>query len=216
MVKSALPRATGRRVARSWHAVGESKVREFVDVQRDSSIKDALFGRIFGILKHAEMAPEDQKFKARIVVQGNNARSKFGVSLVDLYEEIANSPQSFAAAQCALAAAAFTDKEATLPDAERAFLQSRIDGPGRVQTWVEVPRKWWPTAWFHDQARTQPRFARPVCPLERALHGQPEPGALWEKKPRWCAREARLEGVGERPRRLCAREQSVGAHRVRR
>lgn len=44
----------------------EGKVREFEDVQRDSSIKDALFGRIVGILgvTHAEMAAKDQKWKA--------------------------------------------------------------------------------------------------------------------------------------------------------
>lgn len=136
----------------------ESKVREHRDVQRDASIKDALFGRIFGILgvKHSEMGLEHHKRKANIVFQGNTVRSKSGVRPVELHEEVANTPASFATARCALAAAALTNQEATLRYAEQAFLQPRIEGPDRAPTWVEVPRKRWPTTWFEDEGRGKP------------------------------------------------------------
>ena len=38
--------------------------------------------------------------------------------------------------------------EATLRDAEQAYVQSSIRGPGRPSCWVRLPRAWWPSSWF--------------------------------------------------------------------
>lgn len=75
----------------------------------------------------------------RIVFQGNKVRSKFGVDPKDLYEESSNTPASVVASRCALATAALTGKEATIRDAEQAYQQARVDGEGRVSTWIELP-----------------------------------------------------------------------------
>ena len=151
---------------------------------RDTSSADVLVGRVFGILgaKNAEMTEEPPEYKFRSVFQGNNVHTKSGVSACDLYTEIANAPASFTAARCALAAAALTGKVASFRDALQAFLQARIDTADRVQTWVELPKEWWPSEWFVDEARTQPRYRRPVVKLCLALYGHPEAGPLWDAK----------------------------------
>ena len=59
-------------------------------------------------------------------------------------------------------------------DAAQAYIQARIDGPGRPATWVRLPKHMWPEHWHG-------KFKDPVVPLRKALYGHPESGALWEK-----------------------------------
>ena len=119
--------------------------------------------------------------KFRVVFQGNDVRTKSGVSAIDLYEEVSSSPASFTASRVVLACAALTRRRVTFRDALQAFLQASISGPGRVSTWVELPRDWWPDSWFTDgAARQHPRFTRPVVMLLLALYGHPEAGALFD------------------------------------
>ena len=68
-------------------------------------------------------------------------------------------------------------------DADQAYLQARIDGPGRVPTLFELPRDWWPDSWFNDGAKRQdPRYVRHLVLLRSALYGHPEAGFLWDDK----------------------------------
>ena len=137
---------------------------------------------ILGI-KGEELGEDAQQWKARVVLQGSNIRTKSGVSAADLFEEVANAPASFAAARAALAVAALTGRAVSLRDAEAAYLQALIDTPFRIPTYVELPREWWPDAWFLDgAARQRPKYVRPHCRLKKALYGHPEAGALWESK----------------------------------
>lgn len=58
-------------------------------------------------------------------------------------------------------------------DAEQAYLHARVDGPGRAPTWVELPMKWRPDSWFEDDARSIPKFRRPMCRLAEGLAWPP-------------------------------------------
>ena len=64
-------------------------------------------------------------------------------------------------------------------DAAQAYIQARIDGPGRPRTWVRLPKAWWPSSWYN--AKGESLYYDPVCPLVKALYGHPESGAIWEK-----------------------------------
>jgi hypothetical protein len=148
------------------------------------AIKEAMVGRVFCILRerNAELTEALQTWKARAVFQGNNIRTKSGVDAAQLFQEVANALASFVAARCTLAAAALKGLSVTLRDALHAFLQSRIDGKGRVQTYAELPRSWWPDSWFKDGAKRQiPRFKRPVVRMILCLYGHPESGPLLGK-----------------------------------
>ena len=88
-----------------------------------------------------------QKWKARCVVQGSNVRTKTGTSASDLFEETRNAPASFAATRAAIAVEAMQGFNASLRDAETAYLQAVIDTPTRMPTFVELLREWWPDSW---------------------------------------------------------------------
>ena len=140
-------------------------------------------GRVFGILgnKNDHLAEDEQSMKYRAVFQGNNIKTKTGILAIDLSEECSNAPASFVAIRCALAVAALKGYDVTVRDALQVYLQAKINGPGRVETWVELPLEWWPDAWFFDgKARTKPRFSRPTVLMVLALYGHPESGPLWD------------------------------------
>ena len=142
-----------------------------------------MLGRAFAILGvKGEKLPDDQKkWKARLVFQGSNIRTKTGATAAYLFEEVSNAPASFASARLALGIAVLKKQRATLRDAESAYLQALMDTPGRAPTFVKLPREWWPDAWFFDGAlRQRPKYVRPRCRLKRALYGHFEAGALWK------------------------------------
>ena len=84
-----------------------------------------------------------------------------------------------ATVRAALAVAALRGFKPKARDATQAFIQARIDGPGRPKTWVRLPKSWWPDSWYDTQGH--PLYYDPVVPLNRALYGHPESGALWDK-----------------------------------
>jgi len=65
-------------------------------------------------------------------------------------------------------------------DAEKAYIQSDIDLPGRPRTWIRLPKFLWPKSWFY--ADGTPKYHDPVCILQKALYGHPESGLIWDKK----------------------------------
>ena len=160
----------------------EDHVREPRDLTRDDSVPEFMLGRVFGVpgVKNAE-DPQAADYKFRTVFQGNNVRTKTGLSAVDLYQEVSSSPCTFSAIRALLAMAVLMQLTVSVCDALQAYFQARIDQPGRVPTYVELPRDWWPSSWFHDGDPNRPKYVRPVCPLCRALYGHPEAGALWSR-----------------------------------
>jgi hypothetical protein len=125
--------------------------------------------------KNAEsLDASSRSYKARVVFAGNNIQTTDGVPAWELFQEVAQAPAAMQTVRGALGIAALRGFEPKVRDATQAFIQSRIDGPDRPETWVRLPKQWWPASWhgkFHD----------PVVKLRLALYGHPESGALWDK-----------------------------------
>ena len=141
-----------------------SEVYSLSDTLRNSEIPEAMFGRVFSILgiKNEELREDQKVWKARCVFQGSNVRTKTRTSAADPFEETSNAPASFVATMAAIAVAELRCLNASLRDAETAFLQAVIDIPTRTPTFVELPREWWPDSWFQDGAFRQiPKYDRP-------------------------------------------------------
>ena len=131
----------------------------------------------------------------RACFQGSNIRTKTGRSPIEVFEDTANSPASLLAIRCALALAILRKWQATIRDAEKAYLQARIDVDPAVVTLVELPKPWWPDSWFSDASRTKPLFRRPLVRLIKCLYGHPKAGKLWEEHFDKCAQECgKVEG----------------------
>ena len=121
----------------------------------------------------SEASTAVSSYKCRAVIGGNNLQVADRTAVHELFQEVAGPPAAMATARTVLGLAASTGAIASLADAEQAFVQCRIDGPGRPRSWVRLPKAWWPAEWagMYD----------PVVPLERALYGHPESGPLWDK-----------------------------------
>jgi hypothetical protein len=152
----------------------ESTVCEWSSLKKGST---ALCGRLFAIMgeKNAEsLDASSRSYKARVVFAGNNIQTTDGVPAWELFQEVSQAPAAMQTVRGALGIAALRGFEPKVRDATQAFIQSRIDGPDRPETWVRLPKQWWPDSWhgkFHD----------PVVKLRLALYGHPESGALWDK-----------------------------------
>ena len=159
----------------------ESAVDEWSNVRKRDPT--ASCGRVFSILgeKNAERhAPEaEREYKARIAFAGNAIQTASGVAPHELFQEVSSAPAAMASIRAVLAVSALRGWSVKARDAAQAYIQARIDGPGRPKTWVRLPKSWWPKTWF--TASGEPKYWDPVCPLQRALYGHPESGAIWEK-----------------------------------
>ena len=161
----------------------EDLVEEWSEVRRKDP--KAMVGRIFAIMgeKHSELAgvaptvdaTAVSSYKCRAVFGGNNIQVSDKTPAHELFTEVSGPPAAMATARIAQGLAAATGAVASLADAEQAFVQCRIDGPGRPKTWARLPKDWWPQSWIDKS------IYDPVCPMERALYGHPESGPLWDK-----------------------------------
>lgn len=94
---------------------------------------------------------------------------------------MSNAPASFTAVRLLIAIAVLLGFIVTVRDALQAYLQARMDGEGRTQTWIELPKELWPDDRFHDGFKRQlPKYRRPVVHQRLALYGHPESGPLWD------------------------------------
>ena len=170
----------GHRKRGTWdlEAVGE-----YYNLMNDPKGEEAMAGRGFGILglKNAELTPAEMIWKYRAVFQGSDIRTKPESSAVELFQDISNALASSTAVRTLLAIAVLLGFEVTVRDALQAYLQARMDGNDRTQTWIELPKEWWPDEWFYDGAkRQQPKFKRPAVLQRSALYGHPESGPVWD------------------------------------
>ena len=123
-----------------------STVREYADWMADPKVLEAIIGRVFITLgvKNDELTDEEKSMKARAVFQGNNIRSKTGISPWDIFGDTSNAPASLLAARCGIAVAMLRRWSASLRDADQAYLQAILDESPDVVTLVELPKVWWP------------------------------------------------------------------------
>ena len=136
-------------------------------------------------------------YKVRVVSAGNAIQTASGVAPHELFQEVSSAPAAMASIRAVLAVSALRGWPTKVRDAAQASIQARIDGPGRPRTWVLLPKSWWPASWFTENG--EPKYWDPVCPLQRALYGHPESGAIWEKHLSSILEELGWESVAAHP-----------------
>ena len=142
------------------------------------------FGCIFPILtlKGSELKdPKLQKWKGRVVFQGNNVKDQN--NNVAVYQEMSSCGSLMIAGKLIDAIGCLPVYIAMQADAQQAYTQSELGG---YETWIFLPRDQWPPSWA--------KFRNPVVPLRLALYGHPLSGAFWEKH---CT--AQLRSIGFEP-----------------
>ena len=122
-------------------------------------------------LKHAELAPEFQRFKGRIVYRGDRVLDEFN-NLV-FFEETSTSPTGLVALNASLFWGSLPGHEVSCSDAVQAYLQSEL----REETYVILPKELWLEGWeqrFGGQTKL-------VVRLRKSLYGHPQAGRLWQE-----------------------------------
>ena len=136
---------------------------------------ERIFSRIFGIMgiKNSEMEDEFHKWKARVVLGGNNI--KLADQTYAIFAESSAIPATMQATRCAIAVYSMrsTILELLQSDCIRAYVQTKLVGP---KTFIRLPKAWWPKKWL-DKGMVDP-----VCELLLALYGHPRAGDMWHDK----------------------------------
>ena len=167
----------------------EKIVREWSEVKHTrKNGKPPMVGDVFLIMgqKNAELVGEagvdetDTPMKARAVFRGSDIRTGDGTPAHELFQEVGATPSNMVSCKMSAGCAAAKGHVMTTRDAEQAYIQSYINTPGRPETWVRLPKSWWPPEWFNPDG--SPKYKDPVCLLEKSLYGHPESGPLWDKK----------------------------------
>eukprot|EP00971_Amphidinium_carterae_P081414 1610790-Amphidinium_carterae.1 len=174
-------------------------------VQEASCVKSGRFGlaaigRVYAIMgeKHSEVSdPSLREYKARIVFQGNNIRMSNDVSASEVFRDVSNTPANMSIARAAIGAGLSVNMGVSLRDVSQAYLQSYISEEGEPDTWVVLPRAWWPPQWFDSKGND--RFKCPCCKLQKALYGHPVSGRRWEQKLGQCLTELGWKRSEENP-----------------
>ena len=163
----------------------EDTVAEWSDVRNTRKDgKPPMVGIVFPIMgqKSAEVLDEEITMKTRAVFQGNFIQTGDGSPAHEIFQEVGATPCNMVNARTSAACAALKGHRASLRDAEQAYIQSYIDAPGRGQTYVRLPKAWWPAHWCNKDGSC--KYDDPVCLLVKSLCGHPESGPLWDKKMR--------------------------------
>eukprot|EP00971_Amphidinium_carterae_P059634 1179298-Amphidinium_carterae.2 len=163
-----------------------STVQETSDVKA-GKFGPAAIGRVYAIMgeKHSEVNdPCLREYKARIVFQGNNIRVSDDVSASEVFKDVSNTPANMAIARTAIGAGLSVGMHVSLRDVSQAYLQSYIYEEGEPDTWVVLPRAWWPPEWTNKDGTD--KFRCPCCKLCKALYGHPVSGRRWEQRLSQC------------------------------
>eukprot|EP00971_Amphidinium_carterae_P305929 6079428-Amphidinium_carterae.1 len=146
--------------------------------------------------KHSEVTdPNLREYKARIVFQGNKIRVSDDVSASEVFKDVSNTPANMAIARTAIGAGWSVGMSVSLCDVSQAYLQSYIYEAGEPDTWVVLPRAWWPPQWLNRDGRD--KYKCPCCKLQKALYGRPVSRRRWEQRLSQCLQErgwSRSEG----------------------
>ena len=122
-------------------------------------------------IKFAEMSEEQQKYKGRMVLRGDDVRDEEGAMAV--FQELSSQPTNIADANSNIAYGCLPGHTTTTVDAIRAYVQSTLNSLHEI--WIALPKELWPPEWH------QRGYVRPMVRLIKALHGHPESGGYWER-----------------------------------
>ena len=114
-------------------------VREWRDVVKDPSEKQAAAARVFAIMcrkssEYEHLLPNGQDsvsspmcpYKGRVVVAGHNLQSKTPIPAYELFSEVSSAPAQLNAARTLLALSALLGWETSVRDAEQAYMLRAI------------------------------------------------------------------------------------------
>jgi hypothetical protein len=127
--------------------------------------------------KNSETAEEEGDYKGRVVVGGHRIGTSTGVPAHELFQAVSGPPSAMSSTRAVLGTAALKGSHVTVRDAEMAYIQASMNGPGRPQTWIRLPKNMHPNSWCKNGICI---YKDPVVLLDKALYGHPESGALWE------------------------------------
>ena len=110
------------------------------------------------------------------------ATTASGLDAYALYDQITSVPISFQGSRALRAYGALNGFEYSCRDAEKAYLQSKLErenlphGKKDTETWVALPKAFWPTKWVELGMR------KPMVHLILSLPGHPAAGNRWEAR----------------------------------
>ena len=119
-------------------------------------------------VKNAELPPEKQKLKGRLVFRGDNCRDEKGIKAI--YREAKSLPATVHSINLVLYFGMLVGHVVTISDATKAYLQAPLKS--KVPTWVILPRIIWTEEWKR-------KFTKVACPLHRAMYGHTTAGDDW-------------------------------------
>ena len=131
--------------------------------------------------KNAELEPKLQRYKGRVVLQGDIVKDDSGPYAV--FTEQGSSASQITAAKIMDVIARLPGCDGQVADAVSAYTQVKLEDASRLlkipkaecpDDWVRRPRHTWPKSWSNIED--------PVVPLERNLYGHPLAGFLWERQ----------------------------------
>ena len=158
----------------------EQKGRVILEAQRENSKVHIATLKDICHLKNAELEPEYQKYKGRVVLRGDIVKDDSGSCAV--FTEQGSSASQMTAAEVMDVIARPPDCAGQAADAVSAYTQVKVeDAPTLLKipwsdcpdTWIRLPRHKWPKSWSNIED--------PVVPLERK-YGHPLAGLLWERQ----------------------------------
>ena len=160
----------------------KSKKEVILEAQRDPKRKSTLMDICH--LKNAELEPEFQKYKGRVVHRGDIVKGDSGAYAV--FTEQGSFALSMTAAKVMDDIAGLPDCTGHAADAASAYTEVKkwkTPKPECPDIWIRLPRHKWPKSWSNNED--------PVDPLERQFYRHPLAGFLW-----WRQFEEVLLGLG--------------------
>ena len=163
-------------------------VREYDEVVAEAkkNKKEVHMARVHGIcVEKNYQLPEGnpgRKFTGRGVLLGNQVKNQHWEAA--FFQDLGNSPASFEASRWADFYGCLPGHAVKLADA----IQAKLKGP---LCWVELPTDAWrPEIQYW-------KFRRPVVRLDKALHGHPDSGTMWEQHCDKKVQEIGFKPIGE-------------------
>ena len=121
-------------------------------------------------VKGAELSPDMQKLKGRLVFRGDACRDEKGNKAI--FREVKSLPATVHSINIVLYFGLQANHKVEIGDATKAYLQAPLRS--NVPTWVIIPRIIWLDGWAQ-------RFKRVAARLDRAMYGHTTSGDDWHE-----------------------------------
>ena len=165
----------------AWKLTKVRSTKEVIDEARTSGAT-VHFASLMDTchLKNAELEAKNQKYKDRVVLNGDIVKDDSGSHAV--FSEQGSSASQMTAAKIMDIISRLPGCDGQAADAVSAYTQVKMEEAHKLlkipksecpDTWIRLPRHKWPKSWSS--------MADPVVLLERNLYGHCLAGLLWER-----------------------------------